>query len=91
MCSGDEDCNTRSGRRRALSRSFAAKTDVRVELSALHFADASLMLDLAMVARRLRRAGRQLLIQGAQPQIRQLIELVGLDRLAGVVVEPGFA
>lgn len=91
MCSGDEDCNTRSRRRRALSRSLAATTDVRVDLSALHFADASLMLDLAMVARRLRKAGRKLLIEGAQPQIRQLIEIVGLDRLAGVVVEPRVA
>lgn len=88
ICSGDEDRSTQARRRRALSRSLAATTDVRVDLSNLHFADASLMVDLAMVARRLRKAGRRLLLQGAQPQISKLIEIVGLDRLAGVVVEP---
>ena len=46
------------------------------------------MLDLAMVARRLRKAGKHVLIRGAQPQIRTLIELVGLHRLPGVHVEP---
>ncbi|WP_354697879.1 STAS domain-containing protein [Paraconexibacter sp. AEG42_29] len=88
ICSGDEDRTTQARRRRALSQSLAAVTDVRVDLSDLYFADTSLMLDLMMVARRLRKAGRRLRLQGAQPQIRRLIELVGLDRLAGVVVEP---
>jgi anti-anti-sigma regulatory factor len=46
------------------------------------------MLDLAMVARRLRKAGRMLRLQSPQPQIRRLIELMGLDRLAGVSIEP---
>jgi len=55
-----------------------------VDLSELVFADASLMVDLAMIARRLRAHGRALLLRGAQPQIRTLIELVGLDRLPGV-------
>lgn len=59
-----------------------------MDLSDLVFADASLMLDLAMVARRLRQAGRRLRLQGAQPQIHRLIEIVGLDRLAGVTLEP---
>lgn len=45
------------------------------------------MLDLAIVARRLRRAGVGMCVYGAQPQIDRLIELVGLDRLPGVVVE----
>lgn len=50
------------------------------------------MVDLAMISRRLRRRGRRLLLRGAQPQIRRLIELVGLDRLPGVlVVGPAFA
>jgi anti-anti-sigma regulatory factor len=48
------------------------------------FADTSLMLDLAMLARRLRAHGRALLLHGAQPQIKTLIELVGLHRLPGV-------
>jgi anti-anti-sigma regulatory factor len=51
------------------------------------FADSSLMLDLAMVARRLRSHGRTLLLRGAQPQVWTLIELVGLDRLPGVTLE----
>jgi hypothetical protein len=51
------------------------------------FADSSLMLDFAMVARRLRTHGHRLVIFSAQPQIDRLIELVGIDRLPGVVVE----
>jgi anti-anti-sigma regulatory factor len=48
------------------------------------FADTSLMLDLAMVARRLRAGGSALRLRGAQPQIIRLIELMGLHRLPGV-------
>lgn len=58
-----------------------------VDLSELVFADVSLMLDLAMLARRLRAHGRAILVCGAQPQIRVLIELVGLHRLPGVRFE----
>jgi len=58
-----------------------------VDLSELVFADTSLMLDLAMIARRLRMHGRAILLRGAQPQIRKLIEIVGLHRLPGVRVE----
>jgi anti-anti-sigma regulatory factor len=60
---------------------------VIVDLTELVFADPSLMLDLAMVARRLRAHGRALLLRGAQPQIKTLIELVGLHRVAGVHLE----
>ena len=55
-----------------------------VDLSELAFADPSLMFDLAMLARRLRVNGRAISLQGAQPQIRTLIELVGLHKLPGV-------
>ena len=55
-----------------------------VDLSELVFADTSLMLDLAMLARRLRVRGRTILLRGAQPQIRTMIEIVGLHRLPGV-------
>lgn len=58
-----------------------------VDLSDLVFADSSLMLDFAMLARRLRTHGRALRIHGAQPQIRTLIEIVGLHRLPGVKLE----
>ena len=61
-------------------------TDLQVDLSELSFADSSLMLDLAMLARRLRQHGRSVILSGAQPHIRRLIELVGLDRLPGVQV-----
>ena len=57
-----------------------------VDLSELVFADSSLMLDLVMVARRLRKHGHHLVLHSAQPQIHRLIELVGIDRLPGVVV-----
>ena len=49
-----------------------------MDLSELVFADTSLMLDLAMLARRLRVRGRALLIRGARPHIRRLIEMMGM-------------
>ena len=58
-----------------------------MDLSELSFADASLMVDLAMVARRLRKAGRQMRMSGASPTIHTLIEMVGLHRLQGVDVD----
>jgi anti-anti-sigma regulatory factor len=61
---------------------------VTVELSELAFADPSLMLDLAMLARRLRKAGLELRLQNAQPDITALIEYVGVHRLEGVQVLP---
>jgi anti-anti-sigma regulatory factor len=67
---------------------------VTVDLTELVFADTSLMLDLAAVARRLRSRGRQIMLRAPQPQIRTLIELVGLHKLPGVVFEgpaPAFA
>jgi anti-anti-sigma regulatory factor len=60
---------------------------VIVDLTDLVFADTSLMLDLAMIARRLRTHGRALRLRGAQPQITTLIEIVGLHRLPGVRVD----
>ena len=68
-----------------MSRALAlARADLTVDLSELQFADSSLMLDLAMLARRLRKNGRAMVLRGAQPQIQRLIELVGIDRLPGV-------
>ena len=85
--SGDEDRATQSLRRRDLSRALlACRADLTVDLSGLSFADSSLMLDLAMLARRLRHAGRKLVLRGAPPNIQRLIEIVGLDRLPGVMV-----
>jgi anti-anti-sigma regulatory factor len=60
---------------------------VIVDLTELGFADTSLMLDLAMLARRLRVGGHEILVRGAQPQIKALIEMVGLHRLDGVKIE----
>src|SRR5918997_1262838 len=84
---GDEDRATQGLRRTALSRALAlCRSDLTVDLSDLQFADSSLMLDLAMLARRLRTTGKCLRIHGARPHIQRLIELVGLDRLPGVMV-----
>ena len=58
-----------------------------VDLSGLVFADPSLMLDLAALARRLRFRDRMVLLRGAQPQIIALIEEVGLHRLPGIHLE----
>jgi anti-anti-sigma regulatory factor len=86
LCAGDEDRSTQSLRRRALVLAFRAQSDVTVDLKDLSFADTSLMIDLAMLSNRLRRRGRALLLDGAQPQIMNLIETVGLHRLPGVQV-----
>lgn len=90
-CYGDEDRATQGRRRRALSRALRAPEDVVVDMSELSFADTSLMLDLAMLARRLRHRGRALRLRGAPPHIRTLIKLVGIDRLPGVRLEGGGA
>ena len=87
-CYGDEDRATQSRRRRALSQALCASQDVVVDLAELAFADPSLMLDLAMIARRLRKGGRKLVLRGAQPDISVLIEYVGLHRLPGVTIAP---
>lgn len=71
-----------------MARAIKAQRDVVVDLSGLVFADTSLMLDLAALARRLRSRGRALRLRQPQPQIMTLIEMVGLDRLPGVQLEP---
>ena len=87
-CSGQEDRTTQGLRRRALSRSICSESDLLVDLGELSYADTSLMLDLAMVARRLRTAGATMQIVGAQPQVYGLIEMTGLIRLPSVTVKP---
>jgi anti-anti-sigma factor len=84
---GEEDRSTSARRRRALSAALRAPSDVLVDLTGLRFADASLMVDLAVLAQRLRAHGRAVRLRGPQPQIRTLIELVGLDRQPAVAVE----
>ena len=69
-------------------RAITAKADIVVELSELSWADASLMLDFLTLARRLRARGFTLVLCGAQPHVMTLLELVGLDRLQGVRLEP---
>ena len=86
-CSGDESRATQGCRRPALSRALRADSDLVVELADLAFADPSLMVDLAMLARRLRRSDKALVLRSPQPQIRRLIEMVGLHRLQGVRLE----
>jgi anti-anti-sigma factor len=81
---GDEDRTTSGRRRRSLSAAINATRDVIVDLSDLRFADPSLMIDLACLAQRLRAQGRMLWLSGAQPNIRRLIETVGLHRLPAV-------
>lgn len=57
-----------------------------VDLSELRFADSSLMIDLACLAQRLRAHGSTLALRNPQPNVRRLIELVGLHRLPSVRV-----
>jgi anti-anti-sigma factor len=86
-CLGDEDRATQGSRRQALARAIRAQTDVIVDLRELSFADSSLMLDFAVLARRLRAEGRSVLLRDPQPQIATLIDIVGLNRLPGVTLE----
>jgi anti-anti-sigma regulatory factor len=58
-----------------------------VDLSELGFADISLMVDLALLARRLRACGRVVMLRGASPQIQALIESFGVHRLAVIEFE----
>ena len=85
--SGDEDRATSGIRRRPLSCALRAGRDVIVDLTELSFADSSLMVDLAVLAQRLRAEGRELKLHGPQPQIQTLIELVGLDRQPAVALQ----
>jgi anti-anti-sigma regulatory factor len=70
-----------------MSAALHAPRDLCVDLSQLRFADSSLMLDLAVLAQRLRAEGLAVRLRRPQPQIRTLIELVGLDRQPAVAVE----
>ena len=84
---GDEDRTTSARRRRPISTALKATRDVIVDLSELRFADLSLMIDLADLAERLRAQGRVVGLNGAQPNIRTLIETVGLHRLPAVQLD----
>jgi anti-anti-sigma factor len=84
---GDEDRVTSGRRRRPISAALTAGRDVIVDLSELRFADSSLMVDLAVLAQRLRCDGRNVRLRGPQPQIQKLIELVGLHRLPAVALD----
>ena len=69
-------------------RAIHAQADVTVDLTELAFADSSMMLDLVVLARRLRAHGREILVRGAQPQVLALIKHVGLHRLPAIRFEP---
>ena len=83
---GDEDRSTSGRRRRPISAALRATRDVIVDLSDLEFADSSLMIDLAVLAQRLRAHDQTLALNDPKPHVRQLIELVGLDRLPSVTL-----
>jgi len=68
-------------------RALRAQTNVIVDLSELVFADSSVMIDLAVLARRLRARGRAVLLRDAQPQVMALIKHVGLHRLPAIRLE----
>ena len=76
---------TQGLRRGAFARAVKTTGDVVVDLSQLVFADASLTFDLAILAQRLRKQGRRLLLRDAQPQVTKLFELVGLSSQPGVL------
>jgi anti-anti-sigma regulatory factor len=90
-CCGDEDRSTQGCRRPAMVRALRAQSNVTVDLSELAFANSSVVLDLAVLARRLRARGREILVRGAQPQVMLLIKQVGLHRLPAIRFEPAVA
>ena len=45
------------------------------------------MVDLALLARRLRAHGRAIMLRAPQPQIQTLIEIVGIHTLPGVQLQ----
>jgi anti-anti-sigma factor len=84
---GDEDRTTSGLRRRSLSTALGAGRDVEVDLSGLRFADASFMVDLAVLAQRLRGGGRSLRLRRPQPHIQRLIELTGLHHQPAICLD----
>ena len=84
---GDEDRSSCGQRRPALSAAITTARDVVVDLRELRFADCSVMIDLAVLAQRLRADGRRLRLRGPQPQIQRLIEIVRLDRQPAVTLD----
>ena len=80
---------TSGRRRRPLSAALRATRDVIVDLSELRFADSSLMIDLAVLAQRLRAQGRTLSLRHPQPHDQRLIEIVGLRPAAGRAARRG--
>ena len=88
-CRGDEDRATQGARRTGFTRAIKAERDVVVDLSELVFADSSLMLDLAALARRLRKRELAVRLRAPQPQILKLLELTGVKNLPGIVLERG--
>ena len=88
---GEEDRSTSGKRRRPISAALKAECDVNVDLSELRLADKSLMLDLAVLAQRLRADGCEMRLRRPQPYVRTLISVAGLDRLPSVEVVPRLA
>lgn len=86
-CAGDEERCTQGIRRAGLTRAIRSQRDVVVDLRELSFADTSMMLDLAALARRLRAGGRIVVLRDPQPQIAALIELTGLNKLSGIQLQ----
>ena len=81
---GDEDRMTCGRRRRSISAALGAGRDIVVDLRGLRFADASFMVDLAVLGQRLRNEGRSLRLRSPQPHVARLIELMGLHRQPAV-------
>jgi anti-anti-sigma regulatory factor len=67
-----------------MSAALTSNADVVADLSDLHFADSSVMVDLALLAGRLRGSGCTLSLRSPQPHVEALIDMVGLARLPAV-------
>lgn len=55
--------------------------DVELDLSGLHFVNSTGIGVLVAAAHRLRGEGRRLVVTGARPAIRSVLEVTGVDRL----------
>jgi anti-anti-sigma factor len=86
-CAGDEDLATRGRRNPIFLRAGRLGSSVDVDLGELIFADSSFVVDLAMLARRLRRQGCELRLRRAQPTVQRIIEMAGLHQLPNLRVD----
>jgi len=83
---GEVDMSNEGALSRVLAREAASEGDLTLDLSELVFIDSSGVRALLRTAGELAGRGRLLLV-GVRPAIRRTFEIMGVDRVPGVVLE----